>query len=199
MADAGIQSFGSLPTAVKAAVIVPVLGVLGMLYYVLLHVPLADDINAAKSQFNQLIAQEQEARRRQTEYLQVTRELANREAVDRANKRVLPADAEIASFLQDLNRLAELSGLRMRLVEPRPEEAQELYVRLPVTLGLSGRFHQLAKFFFNVSQLERAINMENVALREPSLEADEVRLRVDVLATTFRRPAEESASSGGAS
>ncbi|MEM6961445.1 MAG: type 4a pilus biogenesis protein PilO, partial [Myxococcota bacterium] len=171
----------------------------GMLYYVLLHVPLADDINAAKSQFNQLIAQEQEARRRQTEYLQVTRELANREAVDRANKRVLPADAEIASFLQDLNRLAELSGLRMRLVEPRPEEAQELYVRLPVTLGLSGRFHQLAKFFFNVSQLERAINMENVALREPSLEADEVRLRVDVLATTFRRPAEESASSGGAS
>ncbi|MEM6961944.1 MAG: type 4a pilus biogenesis protein PilO, partial [Myxococcota bacterium] len=194
MADAGIQSFGSLPTAVKAAVIVPVLSVLSMLYYVLLHVPLADDINAAKSQFNQLIAQEQEARRRQTEYLQVTRELANREAVDRANKRVLPADAEIASFLQDLNRLAELSGLRMRLVEPRPEEAQELYVRLPVTLGLSGRFHQLAKFFFNVSQLERAINMENVALREPSLEADEVRLRVDVLATTFRRPAEESAS-----
>jgi type IV pilus assembly protein PilO len=78
----------------------------------------------------------------------------------------------------------------MTLVEPRPEEAQEYYVRIPVNLRLAGRYHQLAKFFYNVSRLERAINMENVHLTEPVVVGDEVRLSVDVLATTFRRPGE---------
>ena len=110
-----------------------------------------------------------------------------REAIDRANKRVLPQDAEIPAFLQDLNRVAELSGLDIRLVEPRPEESEPLYVRIPVALRVSGKFHQVAKFFYSVSRLERAINMENIQLRDPSMnEADEVLLVVDALATTFR-------------
>ena len=64
-----------------------------------------------------------------------------------------------------------------------------MYTRIPVALRLSGRYHQLAKFFYNMSQVERAISMEDISLREPNVsETDEVLLDVDVLATTFRRP-----------
>jgi Fe-S cluster assembly protein SufB len=45
----------------------------------------------------------------------------------------------------------------------------------------------VAKFFYSISRLERAINMENIELKEPTLsEADEVVLVVNALATTFR-------------
>lgn len=58
-----------------------------------------------------------------------------------------------------------------------------------MNLVLSGRYHQLAKFFHNVSRLQRAINMENITLSDPQEKGDGLVLRVNVLATTFRRKA----------
>lgn len=129
-----------------------------------------------------------QARERQKEYLKLREELASREAVDRQNMRVLPETAEIPAFLDDLNRLADLSGLRVGQVTPRPEQSEQFFVRVPVLLSLGGKYHQLAKFFYNISRLERAINMENIALTQPKAENDEINLSVSVLATTFRRP-----------
>jgi type IV pilus assembly protein PilO len=129
-----------------------------------------------------------QARERQKEYLKLREELASREALDRQNLRVLPDTAEIPAFLDDLNRLAELSGLRVGQVNPRPEQSEQFFVRVPVSLSLGGKFHQLARFFYNVSRLERAINMENISLTQPTKDNDEINLSVSVLATTFRRP-----------
>jgi type IV pilus assembly protein PilO len=190
------NSFESLPAAAKAAVGLFILAAMVIIYTVAVHGPLEEEIASARSARYQLDERMQEARTRQAQYLQLREELAAREGLDRANLRVLPEDAEMAAFLQDLNRLAEMSGLHIRLVEPRPEEPQEQYVRLPVALRLAGRYHQLARFFYNVSRLERAISMENIRLTEPTLRGEEVVLNVEVLATTYRRPREEDAAAG---
>lgn len=194
------NSFEALPVAGKALLLVLIVGIVAGIYYFAFHSSISEDLQNAQLNHTRLQQEHQEAELRQQEYLRVTQELAAREPIDRANKRVLPENAEIAAFLQDLNRVAELSGLQMNLVEPRPEEAEALYVRIPVSLSLSGRFHQMAKFFYNVSQLERAINMENITLTDPATNtADEVVLKVDVLATTFRRPVDgEAAPAAGA-
>lgn len=195
--------FADLPDAGKAAVLLFLLAAIGIGYYVAIHTPLEEEIASARAVRAQLEERMQRARERQAQYLRLREELASREGLDRANLRVLPEQAEMAAFLQDLNRLAELSGLRIRLVEPRPEEPQEQYVRLPVALELSGRYHQLARFFYNVSRLERAISMENIRLTEPTMREGDVVLHVHVLATTFRRPnpaeaeAEATAAAGG--
>ncbi len=183
--------FAGLPAAVKAAVLAFILAAIGIIYYVAIHSPLEEEIAAAHAQHDELETRMTRARARQAQYLAMREELASREGLDRANLRVLPEDAEMAAFLQDLNRLAEMSGLRIRLVEPRPEEPQDQYVRLPVALHLAGRYHQLSRFFYNVSRLERAISMENINLTEPTLTGEDVVLHVEVLATTFRRPSEE--------
>lgn len=181
------SSFETLPTAGKVFILALIFALVGAMYFFILHMPLSDDLEAAQSQHRQLENDLRAAEQRQQEYLQLTQELANREGIDRANKRVLPQNAEIPAFLQDLNRVAELSGLAIRLVEPRPEEAEQLYIRIPVAVRVSGKFHQVAKFFYSISRLERAINMENIELKEPTLsEADEVVLVVNALATTFR-------------
>lgn len=181
--------FAQLSIGVKVLLLLLMLGVVSAIYYFSFHMSLADEITAAEQRYVQLQGQLQEEQRRQEEYLRLTQELAAREAIDRQNKRILPEDAEIAAFLQDLNRLAELSGLRIQLVEPRPEEQAEMFIRIPVTLQLQGQYHQLAKFFYNVSKLERAVNMENVQLKEEASDTDQVLLHIAVLATTFRRPA----------
>jgi type IV pilus assembly protein PilO len=183
------DTFVGLPSWGKALGVVLVLALLTGGYYMLVYGSIASDLQSAKAKSAQLKDDIKKAERREAQYLQLTQELANRETSDRQNRRVLPEDAEIAGFLQDLNRVAELSGLTIRLVEPRPEQLQELYSKIPVVLALDGRFHQITKFFYNVSKLDRAISMENIRMTQPKqLPSGEVVVSVDVRATTYRRP-----------
>ena len=183
------DTFVGLPDWGKALALVGVLALLGGGYYAVVYSSVSSGLESAQSMQKQLQDQIRDAERREKQYLELTQELANREVADRMNRRVLPENAEIAAFLQDLNRVAELSGLTIRLVEPRPEQRQELYSKIPVVLALTGRFHQMGKFFYNVSKLDRAISMENIRMTQPRLlPSGEVVINVDVRATTYRRP-----------
>lgn len=193
----GPQTFGALPAPAKAAICVFVVALIGAIYYFALQSPLTEDLEGAQSQHAQLETQMAQAQARQQEFIALREELAGREGIDRANLRVLPEQAETASFLQDLNRLAETSGLSMRLVEPRPEEPEAQYIRLPVSLHISGRYHQLAHFMYNVSRLERAISLEDIGITHPHEVGDQVVIDVEVMATTFRRPATPAAGPPG--
>jgi type IV pilus assembly protein PilO len=183
------DTFVGLPGWAKALALVGVLGLVGGAYQAVVYSSISNDLASAEKKQKQLQDQIRDAERREKQYLELTQELANREVVDRQNRRTLPENAEIAAFLQDLNRVAELSGLTIRLVEPRPEQRQELYSKIPVVLALSGRFHQIVKFFYNVSKLDRAISMENIRMTQPKLlPSGEMVIDVDVRATTYRRP-----------
>jgi type IV pilus assembly protein PilO len=191
--SSGDQSFAKLPVAGKLGLLALLVGLIGAVYYFAVHMSVADDLQAAEARKRSLESEVEDAQARNAEFLRLRAELATREGLDRGNLLALPESAETASFLRDLNRLAELSGLRIRLVEPRPEEPEAHYVRLPVNLRVSGRYHQLARFFYNVSRLERLISMENIHLSEPQMVGEEVLLSVEVLATTYRRPSSEEA------
>ena len=183
------ERFIGLPGWGKGLVLVGILVLLGGAYYSFVYGSISTDLSSANKQQKQLQDQIRDAERREKQYLELTQELANREVADRQNRRILPEDAEIAAFLQDLNRVAELSGLTIRLVEPRPEVRQELYSKIPVVLALTGRFHQMGKFFYNVSKLDRAISLENIRMTSPrQSRSGEMVIDVDVRATTYRRP-----------
>ena len=184
--------FIAIPGWGKALVLVGLLALLGVGYYALVYSSISGEVQRGRQTQKQLQDQIRDAERREKQYLELTQELANREVADRQNRRILPENAEIAAFLQDLNRVAELSGLTIRLVEPRPELREELYAKIPVVLALTGRFHQMGKFFYNVSKLDRAISLENIRMTQPRLmPSGEMLIDVDVRATTYRRPPAE--------
>lgn len=192
------NAFVKLAPAGKLGILFIILAVLAGGYYFAVHMPLTEEIDAEAGKYRRLQTEMTAAQDRQREYLKVQQEIAAREVIDRANKRVLPENAEMPAFLADLARLAELAGLRIKGVEPKAEEVQELYVRLPAFLKLEGRFFQFAKFLNNVGKLERAINLENVELTEPKLTPEgEIVLTIEVLGTAFRRPAPDEAQAGG--
>jgi type IV pilus assembly protein PilO len=180
-------SFIALPTTGKILLLVLILTLLSAVYYSSIHMSLSSEIDLAISNNQRLQDVLREARVRQEQYLKLRAELSERELVDKQNLRILPDAAEIPAFLGDINRLAELSGLSMLRVQPKPEEVEEFFVKVPVSLSITGRFHQIAKFFYNVSRLERAANMDTIKLQDPKTQGEEVTILVDVLATTFRR------------
>jgi type IV pilus assembly protein PilO len=187
------NQFAALPVGAKIFILVAILVALAVAYYTSFHLGLQEDIEAAAlanvAKRQQLV----DAERLQKRFFDLREELAGREPIDRQNLRVLPEDPEIPAFLADLNRIADLSGLRMQEVTPQPHQSEEFYVRVPVQLSLSGKYHQLAKFFHNTSRLERAINMEDIHLDDPTMSGEDIVLSVDVRATTFRRNVDAAA------
>jgi type IV pilus assembly protein PilO len=187
MADTPVQQFAKLPSSSKVLLLAVLLVFLGAGYYLTFHGPLTEELEGAARSKGQLDQQLAEAKALQQKFVKLREEVEARKIVDQQSVRVLPPDAEIASMLAELNRIAELCGLTIQAVEPRAESSAEFYYRIPVNLKLSGKYHQLAKFFYNVSRLQRAINMENITLVGPKTQSDELVLNVSVLATTFRR------------
>ncbi|MDD9939726.1 MAG: type 4a pilus biogenesis protein PilO [Myxococcales bacterium] len=181
------SSFAALPVGAKVFVLFLLLTVVGGGYVVGFHMSMEEELESAKRQEEVLRNDLKEAERRQQEAMRLREEVAGREALEKQILRVLPETAEIPAFLDDLNRLAELSGLKVSSVTPTAGSQEEYFTRVPVTLRMVGKYHQLAKFFYNVSRLERAINMENISLQEPIVQGEDVLLAVSVLATTFRR------------
>ena len=78
-----------------------------------------------------------------------------------------------------------MAGVNLSAWTPQDEASEQFYARVPMRLELEGRFHQVAKFFYNVGQLDRIINMENISITEPHMKGDEVLLKVNALATAF--------------
>ena len=184
---APLQQFAKLPSSSKILLLAVILVLVGGAYYSLFHSGLTTEIETAQQQKATLEGKLKEAKDLQARFLALREELEQRKVVDQQNLRILPPDAEIASMLQELNRIAEISGLTIEMVEPRAEKKDKFYIKIPVNLELKGRYHQLAKFFYNVSRLQRAINMENITIKEPKSQGEDLVLAVEVLATTFRR------------
>ena len=187
MADSTAAQFAKLPASSKILLLALVLVLISAAYYSLVHGPLTEEIAAAEAERVTLDEQLKKAKELQARFLKLREELEARKLAEQELVRVLPPRAEIATMLAELNRLAELSGLAIQSVEPMGEQVDQFYFRIPVNLQVSGKYHQLAKFFYNVSRLQRAINMENIVISEPKLSGEDLILQVRVLATTFRR------------
>jgi type IV pilus assembly protein PilO len=186
-AETPVQQFAKLPSSSKILLLALILVLLGAAYYSLFHGTVTEQIEVAQTTKGTLEGQLKTAKDLQQRFRALREELEARKVVDQQNLRILPPDAEIASMLQELNQIAEISGLTIDMVEPRAERSDQFYYKIPVNIELRGRYHQLAKFFYNVSRLQRAINMENIILSEPKSQGEELVLKVSVLATTFRR------------
>jgi type IV pilus assembly protein PilO len=95
----------------------------------------------------------------------------------------LPNKAQMDALLVDINQAGLSRGLQFELFRPAPSEtAREFYAELPITLKLTGNYHDMGQFAADVGQLPRIVTLNDVALG-----ADKGgNLTMDVTARTFR-------------
>jgi type IV pilus assembly protein PilO len=155
-------------------------------YYFVFYTDLAKEITVAQRRERDLREELGKAKQAVAAYQQDLGELHQREQLQTEIEKVLPSEAQYPSFLSSLQSVANVSSVNLAAWTPQPERAEEFYSRVPMRLELTGRYHQVAKFFYGVGQLDRIINMENISFTEPNMQGDEVMVKVQVLATAFR-------------
>lgn len=180
------KAFGRIGPVQKILILFLLLVLASVAYYMLFYSDKATELENLKESYNSLILDQQNWELRQKTYIQDVENLNLRKERAREQIRILPPDAEMSSFLMDLDNLAGLAGLEIDLLEPQDEMAAGFYSKIPVTMALSGKFHQILKFFNSIGRLERIINIENIVLWDVKVEGTEINIQAEVQATTFR-------------
>ena len=180
------SSLSRLPLIARFGIGAGLLGLIGLAYFVVFYGELASAIKAAENKEKTLRDELSDARKVEFAYQKDLAELNERKQRASELQKILPVDTEYPSFLSSVQSVANVTGISLTAWTPQQEIPEEFYARVPMKLELTGRFHQVAKFFYGVGQLDRIINMENISVTDPKAEGDETMVKVEVLATAFR-------------
>lgn len=157
----------------------------GVVYFVVFYGDVATSIKAEQGRERQLRDDLAEAQKAQHAYQLDLAELSDRQQRQRELNKILPATTEYPAFLSAVQSVANVAGVNLSAWTPQDEASEQFYARVPMRLELEGRYHQVAKFFYNVGQLDRIINMENISITDPHVKGDDVLVKVTALATAF--------------
>ncbi len=191
-------SLNRLPIVGKVAFGAIFCVLLGVAYYVLLHTDVAARIDRERARTSELQTELSRVKQSQASYFADRDELAMRQQKQRELNKVLPTDTEAATFLSALQAVSNISGIDLKAWSPMEEIPQTFYAKVPMKLQITGRFHQIAKFVYEVGKQDRIINMENLELSDPKVEGEDVILKANCLATTFHLLKQAAAPAGGA-
>lgn len=94
----------------------------------------------------------------------------------------LPNRSQMDALLVDINQAGLGRGLQFELFKPAAGEAQrEFYAELPITLKITGSYHDMGQFAADISQLPRIVTLNDI-----SLAAGKGIIVMDATAKTFR-------------
>jgi len=99
----------------------------------------------------------------------------------------LPSKAEMDALLSDINQAGIGRGLQFELFRPGQTSLKDYYAELPISVRVSGRYHDLGAFAGDIANLPRIVTLNNLnvtALRDGVL-------AMDATAKTYRYLDEE--------
>jgi type IV pilus assembly protein PilO len=114
-------------------------------------------------------------------------QLAEMEASFGALLRQLPETTEVESLLVDVSQTGLAAGLEIKRFRPSDEEKKGFYAELPITLEVSGSFHQLATFISGLAALPRIVTISDMKLSSTNeKDATSGKLNMSATAKTYR-------------
>ena len=153
-----------LKPAGKVGVVLGAIAVLFGLYYVLIYVDLEDELSAAQGTRQELADEKQDYEKRKAEYLAFRQELEEMQNRQKELLKVLPRENELPAFIKSVNEQIEISGLETVKMAMDEEIPEDVFVKIPVRMEVRGGFHALGKFFRNLGELRRIVNIEDLSL-----------------------------------
>jgi type IV pilus assembly protein PilO len=171
----------------------PVLPKLGVLLIMLLLLVFGGYWFDWKDQLDELASERQKETELRAKFLDKKAQAINLEAYRKqladieqsfgAMLKQLPNKSEMEALLTDINQAGLGRGLQFELFRPaQAETMSEFYAELPITIKVTGAYHDIGAFASDVSQLSRIVTLNDIAL----LIDKEKGLTLEAIAKTYR-------------
>ncbi len=100
----------------------------------------------------------------------------------------LPGKAEMDALLSDINQAGLGRGLQFELFRPGQVVVKDYYAELPISIRVSGRYHDLGSFAADIANLSRIVTLHNLSITGARDAAGQQAglLAMDATARTYR-------------
>ena len=101
----------------------------------------------------------------------------------------LPGKAEMDALLSDINQAGLGRGLQFELFRPGQVAVKDYYAELPISIKVSGRYHDMGSFAADVANLSRIVTLHNLTIGSAQAQgavAGSGSLSMDATARTYR-------------
>jgi type IV pilus assembly protein PilO len=106
--------------------------------------------------------------------------------------RQLPSKTEVDDLLQDVSQTGLKDGLQIDLFKPESEIPAEFYAELPITIKMTGEYHEFGKFVSDVASLPRIVTLHDFTISPvKNTETKQESLMMQATAKTYRYLDEE--------
>jgi len=171
----------------------PILPKLGILLVLLLALVFASywfdwqdqisEIDSAKSKEEQLRTSFLDKKKQAVALPAYRKQLADIESQFGALLKQLPGKSEMDALLTDINQAGLGRGLQFELFRPAAQEVRrEFYAELPITVRVTGNYHDIGAFASDIGRLSRIVTLNDIGLTASAGGL----LALDATAKTFR-------------
>jgi type IV pilus assembly protein PilO len=137
---------------------------LGSVFVFLVYLPKAEKISQTTKEIVGLEKEINKARITIKDLAKLEMEEAQIDAQFKEALRLLPNEREIPSLLRNVTELGNESNLKFRLFRPINERPRDFFIEIPVSVEVSGKYHNVALFFDRVGRMKRIMNILNVTM-----------------------------------
>ncbi|MBK7955231.1 MAG: type 4a pilus biogenesis protein PilO [Candidatus Accumulibacter sp.] len=102
----------------------------------------------------------------------------------------LPNKSEVESLLVEINQAGMGRGLQFDLFRPGAEQIKDFYAELPISVRLTGSYHDFGAFAGDIGKLSRIVTLNNILITANPQSKDGT-LVMDAITKTFRYLDEE--------
>jgi type IV pilus assembly protein PilO len=178
---------------IRVLILVGTLVLLGGAFYFLVYQPKTDEIRRATDEISGLKMKVMKARRDSSRLPEVEAREVEVNAQFKEALKLLPNEKEVPSLLRNITKLGAESNLVFRLFSPGKESPEHFYYRLPVSIEVSGNYHDVATFFDKVGRMERIVNILNVSMRPQATRSTMLITNCEAVTYRFKGSPDEKA------
>jgi type IV pilus assembly protein PilO len=91
-------------------------------------------------------------------------QLAEMEKSFGAMLRQLPNKTEVPNLLVDISQTGLAAGLEEKLFQPQTENRKDFYAELPITIRLTGNYHEMGRFASGIAALPRIVTLHDIEI-----------------------------------
>ena len=176
------NNVGAWPIPVKAAVIVIVCIIVLLLGYFLDIKGEQEKLERAKRTELQLKTDFETKQSKAASLDKYKAQMKEMETSFGTMLRQLPSKTEVEELLVDISQTGLASGVEFQLFKPQGEKFIDFYAEFPISMKLTGTYHQFGDFVSGVAALPRIVTLHNISI-SPGKDG---KLIMEVMAKTYR-------------
>jgi type IV pilus assembly protein PilO len=165
------------------------------LFYFLYYKGKNEELQSVREQRIKTEAEIVELRAKKAEMDRIEKEIEEMMVILSELETIIPLREEISDILRKIQQLAWDSRLNIEKFIPKADVDKEFYYEKPISIEITGNYHNLALFYDRLSNFSRLYNIEDFTIKSLRNQTEALTIIAQSTATTYifkeEQPAEQ--------